>query len=133
MAAIKCRNSVFCVQFLFFFLLGTICGIWLYHCGSAWMAGYCVLLGQAPVRDGWSLGLAWLRPLVIAWLASIHPLGDRVVPVLIVVRGLLTAYSTCACLRAGLPTEPVLLRGLVLLPLFYWLCRRASGCGERDR
>ena len=100
--------------------------------GYAWLNGYCLLIGQAPVRDGWSWLLAWLRPLVMAWLASIHPLGGRVLPVLILLRGLLTAYSTCACLRAGLPPEPVLLRGLVLLPLFYWLCRRAYGCGDYE-
>lgn len=134
MLSVKCRKSVFCVQFLAFFLLGTICGIWLYRCLAGceygWLNSYCALLGQGARRDGWTLLLTWGRPLVLAWLASIHPVGFRALPVLIWGRGLLTAYSACACLRAGLSPGTVILRGLVLLPLFYWLCSRASDGGD---
>ena len=129
----KCRNSVFCVKFLVFFLLGTICGIWLYRClaelETLWLEPYCSLLGTASV---FSACLAALRPLILAGLACIHPWGCRVVPLLIGVRGLLTVYSACAVLRAGLPPGGVILRGLVILPAFYWLCRRACDWRERE-
>ena len=64
----KCKNSVFCAQFLLFFLVGTICGTW---------------------------------------------------------RGLLMSYAFCAVLCAGLSPGPLILRGMLLLPLFYSLCRLA--------
>ena len=122
----KCRNSVFCVQFLIFFLLGTICGIWFYRClaelETVWLEPYCSLLTGA---SGWSALFSAVRPLIAAWLVWFCPEGYRILPLLIGMRGCLTAYTACAVLRAGLPSGPVILRGLVILPLFYWLCRRA--------
>lgn len=130
MRAQKCRNSVFCVQFFFFFLFGTICGIWLYRCmlgrRGVWITAYCELLFSGLAVDGWALGLAWIRPLVLAWLAGLHPRGAVAVPSLVFFRGVLTAYSVSALLWAGLSVWPVVSRGLVVLPVFYWLCLRAT-------
>lgn len=126
MGGAKCRNSVFCVRFLFFFLIGTICGIWFYRClgqsDAIWLRDYCLMLTGA---SGWSVILSVLRPLLPAALAWLHPYGRHAIPLLVGLRGMLTAYSACAVLRADLPGGPVLVRGLVILPIFYRLCRLA--------
>ena len=122
----KCRNSVFCVRFLVFFLFGTICGIWFYRClaelETGWLEPYASGLETACGR---SLLLAVFRPLILGFLCCLHPFGWAAVPLLIGARGFLTAYSACAVLRVGLPAGPVILRGLVILPFFYRLCCRA--------
>ena len=122
----KCKNSVFCAQFLFFFLVGTICGTWLYRCSDSVGIARLELTGlMTEEAVDWSSVLSVLRPLVMAGLACIHPFGYHVLPVLVTMRGLLMSYAFCAVLCAGLSPGPLILRGMLLLPLFYSLCRLA--------
>jgi len=122
----KCKNSVFCAKFLLFFLVGTICGTWLFGCLNAADFVYWELFGTLSGKNaGWSLMLSVLRPLVIAGLACVHPYGYAVLSALVVARGLLMSYAFCAVLHAGVSPCPLVLRGVVLLPIFYGLCRFA--------
>jgi len=129
MAFSKCRKSLFCILFLFFFSLGTICGVlsfrYLAELCSGWMYLYCGSLH--PLRNGLFLPFvfSWLRPLLLAFLMRMVPWGKRVLPVLIFSRGFLTAYSAAACFSCGQPPVWVIVRGMTLLPLFYALCRFA--------
>ena len=105
----KCKNSVFCAQFLLFFLVGTICGTWLYRCSDSVGIARLELTGlMTEEAVDWSSVLSVLRPLV-----------------LVTMRGLLMSYAFCAVLCAGLSPGPLILRGMLLLPLFYSLCRLA--------
>jgi len=129
----KCKNSVFCAQFLLFFLVGTICGTWLFSCLDAEGFAYWELYGPLSAEStGWSLMLSVLRPLVIAELACVHPYGYVVLLALVVARGLLMSYAFCAVLHAGASPGPLVLRGVVLLPIFYGLCRFAYDRRRRE-
>ena len=136
---INCRNSVFCVKFLLYFLIGTICGIWFYRCMIAqetdWLKSYCVgLEGNLPRFSV----VAMLRPLVFAYLISLHSAGAYFLPALVFLRGFLTAYTTCAVLRLDFAVGLVLTRCVLILPVFYLLCCRslhhqANGTGIFER
>ena len=121
-----CKKSVFCILYLIFFFLGTICGVLLVRSFSAaegpWLVSYCGAL-SACSAGMWRL-LAWVRPLVLAWLAGLSGFGCRLIPWLIALRGALMAYEAAACCVCGQSPRGVLLRGLVILPLFFSLCRQ---------
>ena len=129
MPRIKCRKSVFCILFLLFFFLGTICGILLFRClaGSAseWVKAYCQVLVQQQNHGVFWLFVTWCRPMLLAGLTGLVPWGDRVLPVLIAGRGLLMAYAAAALYACGQPVMWLVFRGLALLPLFYLVCRWA--------
>ena len=77
---------------------------------------------------------SWIRPLLMVPILALVPWGDRVLPWLIVWRGCVMAFSASACYVGGGTVCLLALRGLLLLPLFYGVCRfcrkrsRAWGC-----
>lgn len=125
----KCKKSVFCILFLIYFFLGTICGVILFHCllgtHSPWIPAYCEALGNLEHPGVVTLLFFWCRPLALAVLLGLSPLGSRLVPLLILARGCLSAYLTSFYYASGLSPLSAVLRWLILLPVFYMLCRWA--------
>lgn len=123
----KCKNAVFCGVFLLFFSIGAICGVFLIkivtQSESNWLISYCMNLAKTQVRSPWVTVFLILRPIMIVLAVGIIPGGYRFLPVLIFLRGCLTAYSAAACHVTGLSPAFVIFRGLLLLPLFYYFCR----------
>ena len=91
----KCKNAVWNGLFLLIFSLGAICGAFLVR---------IIALGE-----------------VLA--VGMIPGGYRLLPVLVFLRGCLTAYAAAACYVTGSSPAFVIFRGLLLLPLFYYFCR----------
>ena len=122
----ECKKSVFGILFLLCFLLGTICGVFLFGClttvRGAWIQQYTELLCQEGNGGLLSVCLSWCRPLLLAALAGFLRWGDRVVLFLAVLRGILMAYTAAALWTSGLTLLPFLVRGILLLPLFYAVC-----------
>ena len=119
----KCRNSVFCIQFLVYFLAGTICGVllfrWLSNSNGRWILQYgAAFLCPEHMRfDSWMFSVC--RPVLLAFLTSIVPQMSRLLPVLVVFRGVLMAYCACVFLSIGALPLLICLRGAVVLILFY--------------
>ena len=117
----KCRISVFCTLFLVLFLLGTICGVLLFRllCSDQdrWILTYSRILSAGGLPG--SRLFSWVRPLIVAVLPGLVPWGKRVIPVLVLLRGLLMAYLASALFACGLPLGGVVLRGATMLPLFF--------------
>lgn len=121
----KCRNSLFGILFLVWFFLGTICGVLLFRLTGVsgyWVRTYCSLLEKASAGCA-SVVWSWIRPLLVAAVLATVSWGERVLPWLIGWRGCLMAFSASACYLGGWDACPVVLRGLLLLPLFYGVCR----------
>ena len=123
----RCKNSVFCVVFSFWFFLGTICGVLLFRAlsgtDSQWIRTYCTVLFSGQAVGLGSLILCWCRPLLLAGIVGFVPWGRRILPGLILLRGILTAYSAAAWYVSGLQPVWIVVRGLTLLPLYYAVCR----------
>ena len=123
-----CKNSVFCALFLFLFTMGTICGSYLLRCilrsDAGWMLSYCNLIQSGSVSKVilgvWFLLLPFLSVLCIYFF----PGKDKLVLVLVFIRGCIVAYTLGAFYTMGVSLSGVLLRTLLLLPLFYWVCRK---------
>lgn len=126
MVRLKCKNSVFCILFLFYFFLGTICGIFLFrklqgaHC--AWITAYCTALTQMNPPDLLKQLFFICKPLAIALVLGICPSGYRLIPILIAVRGCIMAYIAAFYAVSGLPPAALVFRWLLFLPVFYYLC-----------
>ena len=127
----KCKNSVFCVLFLVLYACGTICGILLFQlladCENDWVLAY-----------GWRLPLdyrlgSWIRPLVLAGILGLVGWGRSVVPVLVFCRGLLMTYVVCVLYGCGRSLLPALVRGLILIPLFFAVCKWSFDASARCR
>lgn len=123
MAHRKCRNSVFCIFFLVLFLAGTICGVLLFRLAADRSANWLLAYGRKLQRDGLYLAWGpWVRPLLAAGVLGLVPWGRRVLPWLILLRGLLTAYGVCVAYGCGLSLAPAALRGLILGPAYFLVC-----------
>lgn len=125
----KCKKSVFCILFLFFFFIGTICGVLLfqlqYHVQHTWIVSYGK--GLLPERsfDLWRLFFVSLRPLLLAFLLGSLSFGWRLIPLLIVGRGCLISYLFSLASLCETPVSALFLRELLLLSSFYFLVRWA--------
>lgn len=123
-----CKNSVFCVQFFTFFFLGTICGILLLRVmlisDCAWLREYCACLRIA--RFGNRILMIWFLflPLLAAVGLYFIPHRNNLFPILFFVRGCLLSYAVGATYTQGLPLGDILFCNLLMLPLFFALCRR---------
>lgn len=127
----KCRNSVFCMVFLFLFAIGTICGVLLFRlladCENDWVLAY----GRA-LPSGYGFG-SWLRPLVVALALGLVDWGGRWIFALVFCRGLLMAYSVSVLHSCGLGLLPALIRGSILIPVFFLICLWSYGASARCR
>ena len=132
----KCKKSVFCILFLICFFLGTICGMILFHCllgaHSGWISAYCTALDQLERPGLWKLLFFWCRPLILAFVLGLSPAGSRFIPILIFLRGCMSSYLTSFCYASGVSPLSAVLRWLVLLPVFYALCRWAYYASDEN-
>ena len=123
-----CKNSVFCILFLLFFSLGTICGVLLLHCvlrsDSQWVRAYCTALASQGGRGAFLNLWFLLLPFLAAFAIMLLPGGDKLLPVLFFLRGCVCTYSIGACLALQIPLTGILLRNLFLLPAFYAFSRK---------
>lgn len=121
----KCKNSVFCILFLFTFCLGTTSGVFLFR---------CFLCGQNYIELAYGLNvvtikypLLWLRPILLMSALIIHPEGYRFVFPLVFVRAVLVSYLFSALWVYGLDISTVLLNYLLFLPIYFIISKRAFG------
>ena len=124
----RCKKSVFCILFLLCYFLGTICGVLLFRflagANDGWVRRYsAALFCETP--DGWNVLFSFCRPLLLAAAAGMLSCGNRLIVWLIVLRGALTAYAAAAAWAAGCSLTPLLMRGIILMPLFFAVCRWA--------
>ena len=123
MRVLKCRKSVFCVQLLFFFAVGTICGIlvfrWLVNSNSGWIRPYCLELLQSFENKIWTFLLSSLRPLLLICLLATFSWGPRLFPAFFFVRGFLASYCSSAFLTCGVLPGILLLRDVILISALY--------------
>ena len=123
-----CKKSVFCILYLVFFFLGTICGVLLfwYFSGThaAWIRSYCSALADAPC-PGPALRLLFVSwPLLAVIALGIMPVGKRLILPFVLFRGILLAYSAAAFYICGRSFGGQLLWELAVLPVFFYLCER---------
>lgn len=122
----KCKKSVFCICFLIFFFLGTISGVFMFCCLLRSTEGhlFCALDFPGVVSEGVvSVLFSVLRPLSLVALFAFHPRGYAAVFPMIVIRGFLISYCFSAVWFSETAFWPFILKELVVLPLFYCLCR----------
>ena len=123
----KCKNAVWNGLFLLIFSLGAICGAFLVRIialgEGSWLAAYCAGLSEASALTPWAMLFVVLRPVLVVLAVGMIPGGYRLLPVLVFLRGCLTAYASAACYVTGSSPAFVIFRGLLLLPLFYYFCR----------
>ena len=123
MDRLKCKKSVFCGYFLVCFLLGTICGVFLFRVLDLSGADWIGLYGAELVADSVSVGAAlrflfFLRPVFLALCLIMIPYGFRALPVLIVGRACVIAYSIAFLFAGNMPVSAVAVRNAFLLPVF---------------
>ena len=122
----KCKNSVFCVYFLFFFFVGTICGVFCYSLQISsdldFVSYYSVAISESLFDCSLLSFLAAARPFVFVAFLALTSFGHRFLFLLIAVRGFMTAYTAAALWIGNCDLFLIFIRGLVLLPLFYGLC-----------
>ena len=122
-----CKKSVFCALFFVFFLLGTICGMFLLRClvleRQMWLFDYCSVLRRTSNTN--LVSLLWFQviPLLGAVAVYFLPYKDRLFPILFFIRGCLLSYSCGAFCTSGIPFWDTVLLNALLLPAFYGLCR----------
>lgn len=125
----KCKKTVFCVQFLVYFFLGTICGIFLFRClllsDPMWIYAYSNRAGSLGSGQLLCRLIYFFLPLILAWVLSLSPFGYRVLPLLIMLRGCLTAYLFSFQLYGDGSMTGSILRSVLILPLFYYICQKA--------
>lgn len=122
----KCRNSVFCACFLFFFLLGTISGTFAFRClliTSESMLDHIVR--SLPTIDSGGASALWssIRPLLVVSVFALHPQGYRAVFALVFLRGFLMAYFFAALAFGGGPVWMTFAEELFVLVVFYILSK----------
>ena len=121
----KCKKSVFCVLFLFFFGMGTICGSALFslllRSQFGWIGSYCSELMLQRTASPVSTFLFFCCPLAAVWALGWSTFGRKLIFPAAALRGCVTAYVFSACFTAGFSIMSVLLRELFLLPVFYAL------------
>lgn len=123
-----CKKSVFCILYLIFFFLGTICGVLLFwyfsKTHSLWIASYCSALTQAPYPDLVSRLLFVCWPVFAVIALGLLPGGRRMILPFVLFRGCLLAYAAAAFYVCGRSFGGQLLWEMAVLPVFFCLCDR---------
>jgi len=121
-----CKKSVFSVVFFASFLIGTICGILLFRCSASadpgWIAFYFETVDSCRSSNVFLLLFFWAIPFLAAFVAGLL-WPHRLLPVVVALRGLFFSYYLCARFFSGSVSSHVMLRSVILLPLFYLLCQ----------
>lgn len=128
----KCKNSVFCGFLLICFFIGTICGVLLFRLlqtsHSDWTEAYFSALSVSVPSSGLIAFAIQLRPLLTVYFLSRLRLGDKVLPVYILFRGLCSAYYFAFAFHSGVlsPVHPI--QTLILcITMFYLISSRRQG------
>ena len=125
MELVKCKNSVFCSAFFFFFCIGTICGVVLFNiylrCNCNWIELYCGEIFCGDKASFLSVFLSCLRPLLIVWLTSFFSFSNKIVPIFVLCRGCVISYFFSFALLSGYPLVGLALKELVLLTAYYYI------------
>ena len=122
----KCKNSVFCACFLFFFLLGTISGTFAFRClfvtveNASNCMSWVLSFGDS---DFASVLCSVIRPLCIVFAFAFHPQGYRAVFALTFARGFLTAYCLAALMFSDSLAWEVFAAEMITLVIFYILSK----------
>lgn len=128
MSLYKCKISVFCGFLLLCFSAGTICGVLCFRvlfrsCGN-WIAGYYIGFAHSGAPAFLHLFFSRLRPFLIISLVSVWSARNRLIPVLVFLRGSAVSYLLSAAFCAGCPVFTVAFSYLVSLSAYLWLCVR---------
>ena len=118
----KCKNSVFCVCFLFFFLVGTISGIFAYYYLFAFKNSV-LDTGVVISIDIPALFLSAARSLCVVAVFALHPQGHRAVFPLVFLRGFFVAYCFAALRFDVSPIWGIIAIKLFMLAAFYSVSR----------
>ena len=123
----KCKKSVFCAFFMSCFLIGTICGVLLFHIFHRANQDRVYAYGAAIFSSYPSLTadnlLLFFFPFVFLCLLCLFPFGWRIYPLITVGRGCLASYFFSFASVSGVSTASYFVRELFSLCLFYFLCR----------
>ena len=119
-----CKKSVFSILFLISFLLGTTCGVLLFRyihvAHRLWISDYGLLLASVSSAGILLRLLFVLVPFFALYLLGLFSEGFRMVPFLIAVRGCILAYYFSCCYVSGISVRSVIIKNIVLLPLYYY-------------
>ena len=125
----KCKISVFCICFLFFFLIGTICGVLgcrlMISTNAAIFCCYSKNISNIMCGDFWKLFLSTVRPFAIILVLPFVPSGYRLVFPLVAARAFIATYAAAAFWIGYCDLRLLLLRDMLLFPLFYAVCKRS--------
>ena len=135
----KCKKSVFCICFLFFFAVGTICGSLLFSLllqqQSGWIKLYCTELMLQRTAAPVSFILFFCCPLAAVWSLGLVSFGRKLMFPYTLFRGVVCSYLFAACHTAGLPLMAAVIYHFLQLALFFTVCFHAwnrSGQAERE-
>jgi len=132
----KCKNSVFCIHFLFFFLFGTISGVLCFRCmllsNQLWTGVYCDYIGQSVSSKVLQELFVLIRPFFLVLLCALHPNGWKLLFPLIFIRGFLMSYCYAALWFGGYNFLLIVAKAMFLLPLYFFCCKwlyASRNCG----
>lgn len=123
----KCRNLLYNTIFLVLFCAGCLIGVILFRYASdanpGWVCAYGSKLFSQMPDCLMGVTISACRPFLVLLALSMIPWGHRLVPGLILVRGILSSYFACICYVSGVSPVRCLLHGILILPGYYFLCR----------
>lgn len=137
-----CKNSVFCILFLVFFFLGTICGIFIFYYyideNASWLSMYMSELSECDFRFCICSLISIVRPFLLVYLVWLTPVHRVFIFVPVFCRGMLFSFCLSAQIATTGSLTSCLLLNLIVLPLFFSFCRylfwlRGSVCSNYYR
>ena len=128
----KCKNSVFCAFLLLCFFAGTICGVlgfrMLLASQNAWTSDYIINCMDGGMSCYVPMFFSRLRPFLILTLVSVFSFRNRIIPLLVLFRGVSVSYLFSAAFCAGCPVLLTAAGFLVFLSAYFWLSCRLYFC-----
>ena len=128
----KCKNSVFCIYFFIFFVLGTICGVFCYRLiivsNAIAVRDYSRAISGSLFEDPLMAAAAALCPYLAVAVVLALPRCRRFVFPYIAVRGFTMSYTAAALWTGECDLCIIILRSFVLLTALYGICRWICCC-----
>lgn len=122
----KCKNSVFCICFLIFFFLGTICGVLCFRCqmirNGPWILAFSKELSSSVSPLFVKNAVILFRSLLLLLAMALLPWGYRLVFPLIALRGFLMSYYFSALWIGECNVLFMVLLETLLMPAYYMMC-----------
>ena len=121
-----CKKSVFCILFLFFFAIGTICGVFLCQmvliAAPDWMFCYCAALAKSDTAGGVRRFFFLLWPFLAVFAVGLTPMRRKLIPIAVALRGCLLAYCCTALYMSGSLSFFFIVLNALLMPIYFILC-----------